>query len=318
MLQVLSTVFNSIFPVFALILLGYYLFKIKFLNVEIQKGLNKIAYWIALPIFLFYKVANAKLELNTAGNIFICMMAGTFAAMILGYLLAVITKRSRASRGASLQASARGNLAFVALPVILFTVSEYAGERVDSITDSVILVLTPTIIIYNLIFVVVLMVHSTKESENLRKDILAGLVKNPLIISCVLGLVWNLFELPLAEDGALFRICKILGQAAFPVALLGVGSQLAQISLRGNFAIALQCAICKTIIAPLVAYGVSLILEMDRLETLTVMMMLATPTAVAAYVLADQLECDPDLTASSILFSTVLSFISFSLLLIWY
>ena len=122
----------------------------------------------------------------------------------------------------------------------------------------------------------------------------------------------------MSEEGALYRICNVLGQAAFPMALLGVGSQLAQISLRGNICGPLQCAVCKTIIAPLVGYFVSQYLLMDRLETLTVMMMLTAPTAVAAYVLSDQLECDPDLTASSILFSTALSFISFSFLLLWY
>lgn len=318
MLEIINTVFNSIFPVFALILVGYYLFKINFITLEIQKGLNKLAYWLALPIFLFYKVANAKLEAKTAGNIFICMMAGTLTAMILGYLFAVITKKPRASRGAAVQTAGRGNLAFVALPVILFTVAQDAGERAEVITNSVILVLTPTIIIYNLICVTVLVVHSTKESESLRKDIIVGLTRNPLIIACVLGLVWNFADIPMSEEGALFRICKILGQAAFPMALLGVGSQLAQISLRGNIGGPLQCAICKTFIAPLVGYAVSLILGMDKLETLTVMIMLATPTAVAGYVLADQLECDPDLTASSILMSTVLSFFTFSALLVWF
>ena len=316
MIEIISTVFNSIFPVFALILLGCYLFKIKFITLEIQKGLNKLAYWLALPIFLFYKVANAKLEAKTAGNIFICMMVGTLAAMILGYLLAVITKKSRASRGAALQASGRGNLAFVALPVVWFTVAEEAGERAEAMIDSAILVLTPTIIIYNLICVTVLVIHSTKESESLRKDIISGLTKNPLIVACILGLVWNFAGIPMSDEGALFRICKILGQAAFPVALLGVGSQLAQISLKGNLAGPLQCAVCKTIIAPFVGYLVSVMLGMDKIETLTVMVMLTTPTAVASYVLADQLECDPDLTASSILVSTVMSFFTFSALLI--
>ncbi|MCM8530482.1 MAG: AEC family transporter [Lentisphaeraceae bacterium] len=316
MFDILSIVFNSIFPVFALILLGSFLFKIKFLNVEVQKGLNNIAYWIALPIFLFYKVANAKLEASTAGNIFICMMSGTIAAMILGYVISLLRKKEKAFKGASVQASGRGNLAFVALPVILFTVAESAGERSQVIVDSVILVLTPTIIVYNLICVSVLIAHSSKPSKNLSKDILKGLATNPLIIACVLGLVWNFSGITMSKAGALFRICNILGQAAFPMALLGVGSQLAQIKIRGNLAGPIQCALLKTVFAPLVGYGVSLILGMDKLETLTVLIMLATPTAVAAYVLADQLECEPDLTASSIFVSTVISFFSFAVLLI--
>jgi malate permease and related proteins len=316
MTAILSMVFSSIFPVFALILLGYFLYKIKFLSTEHQQGLNKLAYWVALPIFLFYKVANARLEATTAGNMFICVMVGTLTAMLIGYLMALFQKKSRASIGASIQASGRGNLAFVALPVIFFTLAEIAEDRTQVIIDSVILVLTPTIIIYNLICVTALIIHSTKESENLRKDILKGLLTNPLIIACVLGLLWNYSGVEMSATGATFRICKILGQAAFPMALLGVGSQLAQISLRGQMAGPITCGICKTIIAPAVGYGVSVYLGMDKVEALSVMIMLGTPTAVAAYVLADQLECDADLTASSILVSTVLSFFTFSALLV--
>ena len=68
-----------------------------------------------------------------------------------------------------------------------------------------ILVLTPTIIIYNLICVTVLVVHSTKESESLRKDIIVGLTRNPLIIACVLGLVWNFAGIPMSEEGGFIQ-----------------------------------------------------------------------------------------------------------------
>jgi malate permease and related proteins len=316
MASIISIVFNSIFPVFALILIGYFLFKIKLITSEVQKGLNNLAYWVALPIFLFYKVAVAKLAANTAGSIFICMISGTLFSMGVGYLLGRFHKMPRASIAAAVQAGSRGNLAFVALPVILFTIVQAAPEREQEIIDSVILVLTPTIIIYNIICVTVMIVHSSKPSQNLKKDIFMGLITNPLIIACVLGLSWNFAGWSMPSTGALYRICNSLGQAAFPMALLGVGSQIAQMSIRGHFNWALQLSVVKTVVAPFVGFLVSRFLQMDSLQSLTVMLMLATPTAVAGYVLADQYECDPQLTASTILLSTLLSFVSFSVLLI--
>ena len=55
---------------------------------------------------------------------------------------------------------------------------------------------------------------------------------------------------------------------------------------------------------------------MGPAETLVALIMLSTPTAVAAYVLADQLDCDADLTAGVIACSTTFSFISFSVILL--
>ena len=316
MAELLTTVFNSIFPVFFIIILGFFLFKRNFLTVDIQKGLNKLAYWIGLPAFLFYKVANAKLEAETVGNIFTCVMVGTGVAMILGYCLAKVFKAPRASVGAAVQACGRGNQAFIALPVIIYTAEQLAPARADLLIDNVVLVLTPTVIIYNLICVTVLILHSSRESKNIKKDIVTGLLRNPLIISCVAGLTWNYLQIDMSKDAAMFRTCAALGQAAFPMALLGIGSQLAQIHLRGHIYWAFLFSAIKTIVAPLIGYGVSRYLEMDNIETLLAMIMLTTPTAVASYVLADQLECDPDLTASSIMLSVILSFFTFSALLI--
>lgn len=315
MQEMFSTVFNSIFPVFFIIGLGYVLFKVKFIGKELQLGLNKIAYWLGLPAFLFYKVAFAKLSADTAGNLLICMASGTVFCMILAYVISKIFKAPKATAGASVQASGRGNLAFIALPIIIYMVNKAVPDRANEIVDSVILALTPLVILYNLICVTFLVSHSEKVSENLKKDIIRELYSNPLIIACGLGLIYNFSGFQISQDVAFFRVCNTIGQSAFPMALLGVGSQLAQISLKGNIRWVATFATIKTVIAPLAGFVISRFLNMGNVETLAVMIMLSSPTAVASYVLADQLKCDPDLTASTIMLSTIFSFFTFTAIL---
>jgi len=316
MLELLSTVFNSIFPVFFIIGLGFVFFKKGFIGKELQQGLNKLAYWVGLPAFLFYKVAFAKLEGQMAGQLLISMASATLICMALGYSFAKLFKASKESAGASLQAAGRGNLAFVALPIIIAVVQKAAPDKADLIVDNVILTLTPIVIMYNLICVTFLVIHSSKESENLKKDIIKELYTNPLIIACALGLAFNFWGPEINADNACFRVCKTVGASAFPMALLGVGSQLAQISIKGHIKWVVVFASIKTIIAPLIGFAICRFMNMGNLETLSIMIMLASPTAVAAYVLADQLRCDPDLTASTIMLSTILSFFTFSAILI--
>ena len=316
MQELFSTVFNSIFPVFFIIGLGFYLFKVNFISKELQQGLNKIAYWLGLPAFLFYKVCFAKFEGKVAGNLLICMVSGTLFAMMSAYFFSKVFKASKESTGASIQAAGRGNLAFVALPIIMAVVQTKSPEEASLIIDSAILTLTPVVILYNLICVTFLVIHSSRKSENLKKDILKELYTNPLILACALGLVFNFYGPELNKQNAFFRVCETIGMSAFPMALLGVGSQLAQISIKGHIKWVVVFALIKTCIAPLIGFTVSRFLNMSYLETLAVMLMLSSPTAVASYVLADQLRCDPDLTASTIMLSTIFSFFTFSAILI--
>ena len=318
MSDLLSIVFNSIFPVFFIIGLGFYLFKCGFIGKDLQQGLNKLAYWFGLPAFLFYKICFAKLEGQTAGRLLVCIVCGTLVCMALGYISARIFKAPKASVGASVQVSGRGNLAFIALPIIFVVVKQVDPDRSEVIIDSVILSLTPLIILYNLICVTFLVSHSTKVSENIKKDIIKEIFTNPLILACALGLLYNFYGPKVSPDTALFRVCETLGQSAFPMALLGVGSQLAQISIKGHVKWVVVFALIKTVIGPTAGYIASRIMNLDGTETLAVMVLLSSPTAVAAYVLADQLKCDPDLTASTIMLSTIFSFFTFSVILIFF
>ncbi|MCM8542243.1 MAG: AEC family transporter [Lentisphaeraceae bacterium] len=318
MQDIFSIVFNSIFPVFFIIGLGFYLFKTGFIGKELQQGLNKLAYWFGLPAFLFYKICFAKLEGQTAGRLLICIVSGTLVCMALGYLSARLFKAPKASAGASLQASGRGNLAFIALPIIFVVIKQVDPSRSEVIIDSVILSLTPLIILYNLICVTFLVSHSTRVSENVKKDIIREIFTNPLILACGLGLAFNFYGPAVSPDTAMFRVCNTIGQSAFPMALLGVGSQLAQISIKGHVKWVVVFAFIKTVIGPAAGFTVSRFMNLDDTETLAVMILLSSPTAVAAYVLADQLQCDPDLTASTIMLSTIFSFFTFSVILIFF
>ena len=318
MQELFFTVFNSIFPVFFIIGLGFFLFKTGFIGKELQQGLNKLAYWFGLPAFLFYKVCFAKLEAQTAGRLLICIVSGTLCCMALGYIFAKIFKAPKESAGASVQASGRGNLAFIALPIIFVVVKKVDPDRSELIIDSVILSLTPLVILYNLICVTFLVSHSTRVSENVKKDIIREIFTNPLILACGLGLVINFYGPQMNPESAVFRVCDTIGQSAFPMALLGVGSQLAQISIKGHVKWVVVFSFIKTAVGPAVGFAASRILNLDSTETLAVMILLSSPTAVAAYVLADQLDCDPDLTASTIMLSTIFSFFTFSVILIFF
>ncbi len=53
-------VFNTILPVFVIIALGALLRRFGFISADFARGLTRLVYWVALPAFLFYKMAASQ------------------------------------------------------------------------------------------------------------------------------------------------------------------------------------------------------------------------------------------------------------------
>jgi len=313
------TVFNSLFPVFAVIALGFGLTRIGFIQRELQVGLNALAYWIGLPSLLFYKIASAEFEAGPAGSYFIVLLLGTFASFAVGIVTARALKLPGPSAGSFIQACFRGNLAYVALAIITFylaSLPEVSPERANQILTSVIFALVPCVIIYNIVSVAVLEICARAGTVNgaaLLRATVRNILLNPLVIGCVMGLIVQQAGLvvPLALD----RTCEIIANAAFPMALLGIGSQLARTPLGGQLKPAMISSLIKITVPPLAGGALAWQLGLRGPELKAALVLLATPTAVATYVLADQMNCDARLAAGSVVVCTLMSFASLWLIL---
>jgi len=307
-------VINSLVPVFALILLGGILRKGGFLTEEITTGMNKLAYWVALPVLLFHKLSQSPLGAGNAGLIFQTLFAATILAALLAWLVAQIIRAPLKSTGVIVQAALRGNLAFVGLPIVLFVISTLPKPEQSYIESSVVLAITLTIIVYSLLSVVVLVYFDREEGGEINKKLFwATVIKNPLAIGCITGVAANCsqIEIPLI----LARICEALSPAAFPVALLGIGSQLAATQVRKHVGWATIASTIKTVFAPTAGYFVGRALGLSGTELQVAVLFCAMPTAVSSYILAEQLHANADLAASSVVICTVLSFFSLSVIL---
>ena len=107
--------------------------RVAFLPPGFFKGLNKLTYWVGLPILLFVKIGAASLNLGPvmrlSGILISSILAITAIAVVLAYRLPM----APFSRGAFIQASFRGNQAFVGLPIIVYSLGAFpevaAGRR---------------------------------------------------------------------------------------------------------------------------------------------------------------------------------------------
>lgn len=302
---------DSLAPVFLLIGFGALLIKVRFLNADMLKAMNDLAYWIGLPAFIFYRLATVTLRGGDLGPLLTVFLSGTVAAILIGWITVRLLGLPKASRGTFIQAGFRGNLAFIGLPVVVFAFSGIEGGDLQRTQELAVLALAPIMVSYNVVAVFVLHASHAGSGSKLLLKTGRQLVTNPLILASLAGI--TVAMLGWSFPVFLHRSLEALSRIALPLALLSIGGSLMVVPVKGRIGSALAASLVKVAAAPVAGLAVGLALGIDRGIMLVALIYLACPTAAASYVLARQLGGDEALAASTVVISTLLSLVSLSL-----
>lgn len=308
-------ILDSLIPIFAVIGLGMLLRKRLFLTADSTRAFNQFAYFFALPLFLFHKLATATASGSQANSIFIVLMSAVAATGVIAWLAGFLFKVPLRSRGSMIQAAFRGNLAFIGLPLVLFTIVGLPEDQRSSIEAAVLLAMTPVVLFYNVGSVIALATYNeeTKKSFSYRK-LAINLAENPIIWACVAGAAFQYFRWTVPTP--VLHICEIIGASAFAIALVGIGSQLVSIPASGAWKATVLPTVIKCIVCPVICWIIGTSVGMTGVEFQVVLILSATPTAVSSFVLADQMNGDADLAATSVIVCTAFSFATLSVILL--
>lgn len=303
----LMPVLVSIAPIFLLIVLGYLLRRNGIPNVEFWNLNDRLVYWALIPALLFQKISTSELSLSLVGSYSVVILGGFAVALVFGIGAARLAGLPGDSASSVMQGAARHN-AFIALSVAgsLFGAP---GLALGALAMALLIPVTN-------LSVVPLMVVMNREAGSGRvlPKVLRDLGRNPLIVSVLVGVAFNLSgvgEVPVLHDTA-----RLLGDAALPIVLMCVGANLRLRAMRAS-ALPLALSICgKFLVFPLVTVALSLILGLSELETLVALLFSAAPTASSAYTLARQMGGDAPLMAAITTIQTVLAFLTLPLSLL--
>ena len=105
-----------------------------------------------------------------------------------------------------------------------------------------------------------------------------------------------------------------LGAAAIPIALILLGMQLSETRFQPGIK-EIILAIARLGCAPIIAYTVGSLLNLETLNLQILVLESAMPTAVNSFVIVSEFGGDKDLVARAIVTSTILSFITLPILL---
>jgi len=310
--QVLST----LAPVFLTILLGLILTKKKFLSKEFLHDLNNFIYWVGLPLLIIKSLADATSLPQETTKIIILFLVASSVIIAIAFILSKSLKMNPTSIGTFVQAGFRGNLAFIAIPVILFAMKNHSQQQIDNILTMAIFTFAPTMIFYNIASVIVLVKYSGDPKQQSLKKMIISVLSNPLIISSIIGvfLYYSPYKIPKMFMDSFAYVGNISG----PTALICVGGAMAHATLKGQKLNAILSAVLKVFALPLIAYTCALPFELSDMSMFVLLVLCASPTATASYVLVKVMKGDENLASTAIVLSTIFSLLSLSLVISYF
>ena len=302
-------VFLRTLPFFAIIGLGYWAGRSRFITEEANAYLTKFVFYFALSAMLFRFSANLPFSDIFNGRLILGYLWGT--AFVYGIATAVAFLRGLDVPSAAVEAqcAAIGNVGFLGLPMLAMLFGEAA-------IGPVMLVLATDLVVFSSL--IVILINGGRDGR-LRLATLrligAGLLRNPMIVSIGAGLLWSGFALPIPEP--LGDFLNILGGAATPGALFAIGASLAGKSAE-RVQVALWLTGCKLLLHPLfVALGVLVIFPIDPFAATVVISAAALPVAGNVFMLAQHYGIAPHRVSAAILFSTALSILTVPVIIAW-
>jgi predicted permease len=142
--------------------------------------------------------------------------------------------------------------------------------------------------------------------------VLRGIVTNPLILACALGLALNATGIGLPP--VIGPTLEILARAALPIALLAVGAGLSFRHLRRAWGPVTVSSALKLAGLPLLAWAGCALTGLDAVTTATAVLYAGLPCSASSYVLARRMGGDAPLVAGIITAQTLASAVTIALL----
>ncbi len=310
-------VLGTLFPIFCILALGATLRATGFVTETVAKGLNKLVFHLALPCIIVHSIAHSPMNAGWEGTALAIALA-TLSVFALSWVASPLLGIRRTSRPTFCQTAFRSNDVYIGIPVVMFAFTEHpAFETARSLA---LLTIAPCILLFNVLAVLILTKPGGTVSPLRRVfSMLAGMLRNPLIVACITGIVLLLlrertgFVLPDPVD----KTIQSIGAMATAGSLFALGASLTRERLSASIREAHACALMKLVAAPLFGVLFARLVGLPPVHRCVALIILACPSAVASFVMAQAMDGDADLAGSSVALTTIYSFFSLSAVLLF-
>ncbi|TYB88626.1 AEC family transporter [Oceaniovalibus sp. ACAM 378] len=302
-------IFLKTLPFFAVIALGYLAGRARFFSAEATAYLTKFVFYFALSAMLFRFSANLSFWEVLDWSLMQAYLLASVAVYLLATLVAVVRRVGVEEAAIEAQCAVLGNVGFLGVPMLVLLLGEAA------IGPVMLIVAVDMIFFGSLIVILITGARDGRLAFGILRTVGLGMIRNPMIVSVVLGFSWSAMEWPIPAP--VNEFLAILAGAATPGALFAIGASLATKSAE-RVQVAAWLSFCKLVLHPLaVAFCAMVLFSVDPFTAGVAVAAAALPVAGNVYIMAQHYGVAPQRVSASILISTALSVVTLSLVIGW-
>ncbi len=299
---------NAIAPIVLMVLLGYLLKRIGLLQKQTATQMNKIVFRVLLPVMLMLNMY--KIDLNMRFEFSYILWGVGILVVLFGVFFYPVCRLTpdRSQRGVLLQAIFRSNYALIGIPLAVSLCGD-EGAIYATVLGAF------TIPVFNALAVLCLTLFGEAKADY--KDVLIGIIKNPLILGVAAGGVLLLIRMLFVSLGIGFRLTDVtpvyevltdLSAIATPVALLCLGANFEFSAIPALKRQIILGVSFRNLITPLIGIGGALLLGCFESVHFSVFIALFTsPLAVSVVPMTQEMKGDHVLAAQVLVFTTIFS-----------
>jgi malonate transporter and related proteins len=289
-----------ILPVFAVIVTGWLAGRLGYIPRSLADGLVHFAYNVAMPALLVVTIAQEQAQKLLEWRFLLAFGGGSMLCFALVFVaVRLMFGRSLASSTIFGMTAAMTNTGFVALPVLHAIYGQPAVLPVAVATVFVAAVMFPLTVI-----LLEAEAHGTGKRPG-AAALAKQIVLNPMVLATLAGIAWAITGWRIPAPIAAYL--NILAGALTPCALFAIGLGLTLQGLRANLKVSMALTLIKLAILPAIVYGLCVLLNLDRLNTIAAVICAAVPTAKTVFILAGAYKVEEELVAATVSITTLLS-----------
>ncbi|MDB4894356.1 MAG: transporter [Firmicutes bacterium] len=292
-MALLHALLNTVLPVFILAGLGWMARRL--LKIEV-KDPARLTMYVLTPGLIMNAILTSRMGGSEVGKVlgFALLLCG--AMILITLLLSRLLGWNQVESSAAVLSTAFMNAANYGLPVVLLAFGQEGFNR------AAVYVVPSSLLMYS-----VAVFYAARGRLDWRGAV-AAIFKLPLVWASAVALAVRLLGIPVPDP--VLKPIGMLANAAFVVAILLLGMQVAQIRLRGAGLKISIATVLRLVISPLVAMLFVAWLRPDPLTGKVLVLEAAMPASVNTMLFAVEFGAEPDQVSGAVMATTVLSMLT--------
>lgn len=263
------------------------------------KEMNDVVFKVLLSTMIFYNIYTADLKQDFEWKLLVYAICSLLILVVFLCIVLPLKISDRAIAPVMIQGIYRSNFVLFGLQV---TASICGNENLGMTT----LLISIIIPMFNVIAVIL---FETYRSEKVNVgNLLVGIIKNPLIIASVLGLITLALRIRFGD--LTYNLLRTISQMATPMSLILLGGTVSIAGIKKYWKYTLVASVARLFIVPFVFLSLAVAFGFRGAGLVALMVMYGSPTAVSSFPMASSMGGNGELAGQIVAATTVLSVIS--------